>query len=125
MNDAELLRVALTVIGGLILFLASVFAWWASRITNKLDEIVNQRLDCADRFADARKNAETHRRLWEALGQWDIALADARADARARAQGKTAFFPQHEGGVCVATQRESDLEHLRSGKRCKFQREEE
>lgn len=78
MSELDVLSVLLGVIGGLIMFLAGGFAWWASRITAKLDELVDQRVTCMTIFADAGKNREAHRRLWEAL------------------------------------------EHLRSGRRCKF-----
>lgn len=83
MTEIDFLRVALGVIGGLILFMGSVLGWWASRITAKLDALMGQRLECVSSFADAKKNSEAHRRLWDAL------------------------------------------EHLRSGKRCKFERGEE
>ena len=82
-SEIDFLRIALGVIGGLILFLASVFGWWASRISAKLDTLMTHRLECLTNFADAKKKSAAHQRLWDAF------------------------------------------EHLRSGRRCKIEREKE
>ena len=67
MSELDFLRISVGIIGGLILLLASVFGWWASRITAKLDELMTHRLECLASFADAKKNSEVHHRLWDAF----------------------------------------------------------
>ncbi len=67
MTEFDVLSVLLGIIGGLIVFLASVFAWWASRITAKLDALMSWQQDALGRFADAAKNRQAHQRLWDAL----------------------------------------------------------
>lgn len=67
MSELEFLRISMGIIGGLILFLASVFGWWASRISAKLDALMTHHQDCLVKFADAKKNSEAHHRLWDAF----------------------------------------------------------
>ncbi len=67
MSEMDILRISLGVIGALILFLASVFGWWASRISAKLDRLMTHHQECLVKFADAERNSAAHRRLWDAF----------------------------------------------------------
>lgn len=53
--------------------------WWLSKLSAKVDALMQIRQDCITRFADKTRNSEDHRRLWNRIDDIDRRITTVEA----------------------------------------------
>lgn len=73
------MQVMLAVIAGLLSILGAAFGWWLSKLSAKVDALMQIRQDCITRFADKTRNSEDHCRLWNRIDDIDRRITTVEA----------------------------------------------
>lgn len=73
------MQVMLAVIAGLLSILGAAFGWWLSKLSAKVDALMQIRQDCITRFADKTRNSEDHRHLWNRIDDIDRRITTVEA----------------------------------------------
>lgn len=73
------MQVMLAVIAGLLSILGAAFGWWLSKLSAKVDALMQIRQDCITRFADKKRNSEDHCRLWNRIDDIDRRITTVEA----------------------------------------------
>lgn len=79
MTSLDFMQVMLALIAGLLSILGTAFGWWLSKLSAKVDALMQIRQDCITRFADKARNSEDHRRLWTRVDDLDRRITTVEA----------------------------------------------
>ena len=79
MTEIDFMQVMLALIAGLLSILGAAFGWWFSKLSAKVDALMQIRQDCIMRFAEKSRNSEDHRRLWVKIDEQERRITTLEA----------------------------------------------
>lgn len=67
MDSVAFLNIMLSLLAGLLSVLTIVFCWWASRLSDKIDDLMIHHQGCIKEFANDEDNDDEHLRIFGRL----------------------------------------------------------